>query len=184
MKKIINLFVIMLALVTAFWFLTTKAEAAVTENGTCGDNLTWTLDDQGTLVISGTGEMTEFKSADGEYWSPYGSKIKTVIIEDGVTSILETAFYYCTDIQSVTIGNSVTTIGDCAFGGCTGLKSLIIPDSVKTIGAMAFWECTGLETVVLGNGVNEIGENAFWDCTGLKAIELPDSLVTIVKKCW
>lgn len=53
-------------------------------SGTCGDNLTWTLDDDGNLVIEGVGMMNDFNNS-----GPWGTKIKTAKIADGVTSIGE-----------------------------------------------------------------------------------------------
>ena len=60
---------------------------AATTNGTCGENVTWTLYDSGQLNISGSGPMY----SDCTYiWSTnttYQNKIKNVIISSGVTII-------------------------------------------------------------------------------------------------
>ena len=81
-----------------------------------------------------------------------------------VTSIGESAFYWCTGLTSVTIPNSVTSIGNNAFSGCTGLTSITIPNSVTTIGSGAFSECTGLTSITIPNSVTTIGYNAFYRC--------------------
>ncbi len=123
---------------------------AETYNGTCGDNLTWTLNTgSGILTISGTGEMTNYTYgfSPNTPWYSYRSSIKTVTIEDGVTSIGSYAFYYCSSLTSVTIPNSVTSIGDGAFYECSGLTSVTIPNSVTSIGDGAFYECSGLTSV-------------------------------------
>ncbi len=97
----------------------TKASAA-SYSGTCGDNLTWTFDDAtGELIISGTGEMDDY-CIEGCF-EPYRNMIKSITIENGVTSI-----------------------GDSAFNGCTSLTSIAIPDSVTSIGSYAFYKCTSL----------------------------------------
>ena len=105
------------------------------------------------LLISGIGEM---KNWNGETdvssrWAPwknsYGSKIKSVIIVNGVTSIGSFAFKYCDSLTRVTIPDSVTSIGDSAFGYCASLTSVTIPDSVTSIGSFAFYSCDSLTSV-------------------------------------
>ena len=132
-------------------------------SGTTGD-CTWTLDNNGTLTISGNGAMGNY---DYDYFSgitaaPWGANIKTVVIEGGVTSIGYMAFYGCKLLTSVTIGNSVTSIGAFAFRGCTGLTSVTIPDSVTIIDGHAFYECTGLTSVTIPDSVTSIGGDAFY----------------------
>lgn len=100
--------------------------AEIVEQGSCGESVTYTLDDQGTLTISGTGAMTGYRSA----ISPFrdNTNIKNVIIENGITSIGERAFYGCSGITSVTIGKDVIESGDAAFEDCTELKDVYITD--------------------------------------------------------
>ena len=139
-----------------------SADAAeVVNSGTCGENLTWTLDSDGVLTISGTGKMTNYSSSYYSIpWSSNRSAIKTVIIENGVTSIGNYAFYYCKSLTSVTIGNSVTSIGYSAFRYCTSLTSVTIPDSVTSIGNYAFSYCTNLASITILNPACEIYDRA------------------------
>ena len=58
--------------------------AEIERSGTCGENLTWTLDSNGLLTISGTGDMTNFVSISYTPWQPYNEKVKKIVIEDGV----------------------------------------------------------------------------------------------------
>ena len=112
--------------------------ALAESSGKCGDNLTWILDDNDVLTISGTGKMGTGKMEDYG-WGPWnGYNVKAVIIENGVTSIGEYAFYSCDSLTSISISKSVTSIGDGAFFGCTSLKSVSIPNSVTSIGDSAF----------------------------------------------
>ena len=120
------------------------ASAAVVNSGSCGDNVTWSLDDAGTLTISGTGEMGDY-SYDYKFidiseapWESNISDIKTVVIEDGVTNIGAYAFVLCENLTSVTIPDSVTRIDKCAFVSCTSLTSVTIPSSVTNIATQAF----------------------------------------------
>ena len=106
---------LLLLILTLFSFSAIHAD----DNGSCGDNLTWKFtSSDGTLTISGTGNMTNF----GDYrYVPWGSlryEIKKVVIADGVTNIGNNAFDMCNNLTSVTIPNSVTSIGNNAFNAC------------------------------------------------------------------
>lgn len=150
MKKI---FTFLLALVAS-------AGTVFAASGTCGKNLTWTLKD-GVLTISGKGDMTDWKDGSPS-WDSYSSDIKSVVIEDGVTSIGDYAFYYYSDMTSVSIGNSVTRIGEYAFLGCAGLTSIEIPNRVTTIGNSAFYWCEGLTSISCkANEPPACGEDCF-----------------------
>ncbi len=96
-----------------------------------------------------------------------------------VTSIGESAFWYCSGLTSVTIPNSVTSIGERAFEGCTGLTSVTIPNSVTSIGDYAFYSCSGLTSVTIGNSVTSIGRNAFNGCSKLTSVTIPNSVTSI-----
>ena len=103
--------------------------------------------------------------------SPFkDSGIKTVTIEDGITSIGDCAFYGCSGLTELTLPNSVTSIGNFAFHGCRGLTELILPNSVTSIGNAAFFGCSGLTELILPNSVTSIGESAFSGCSGLEKI--------------
>ena len=128
-------------------------------SGTCGDNLTWTLDDDGTLTISGTGAMDDY-DYNNYPWYLYRERVKNVIIENGVTAINAYAFYDCGSLTSVTIPDSVKSIGISAFEDCGVLANVIIPDSVETIGEYAFYNCGNLYSVTIPDSVTSIGYNA------------------------
>lgn len=123
MKKQLLLFVMMLL----------PMVASADNSGTCGANLTWTLEEStGTLTISGSGLMNDYV----EYSAPWyydKAKIFKVVIKDGVTSIGGCAFYECSYLSSITIGNSVTTIGYFAFYNCTSLSFITIPNNEKSV---------------------------------------------------
>ena len=174
-------------------------------SGTCGDKLTWSLSDDGTLTISGTGKMKDYGDNYGMSVAPWyvgSSQVKTVIIEDGVTSIGDRAFDGCTKLTRVVIPDSVTSIGYSSFRGCYSLPSVAIPDSVTSIGdsafayckvltgitlsgsvtsigSCAFQSCDSLTSVTMQNGVTDIGDNAFTYCKNLTSVTIPNSVKTI-----
>ena len=170
-------------LLTLFLALAASVGTLFAQSGTCGDNLTWTLS-SGTLTISGTGAMTNYTYSNSSGkpntpWYSYNSSIKTVIIEDGVASIGNYAFYFCTNLTSVTIPNSVTSIGEYAFYYCSSLTSITIPNSVSSIGNYAFSSCSNLTSITIPNSVTTIGNHAFDGCSSLTSITIPNSVTSI-----
>ena len=142
----------------------------VVASGDCGENVTWTLDSSGLLIISGAGPMGDYENGTSPWYEWYRD-ITKAIIDDGVTSIGDWTFAWCSRLTSVTIGNSVTSIGDWAFSGC-GLTSVTIPNSVSSIGDLAFQICISLTSVTIPDSVTHIEDGAFSDCTRLASIEV------------
>ncbi len=148
-------------------------------NGTCGDNLTWVLDDEGTLTISGTGEMKNFSTYFDVPWRHIHDKIKKVVITNGVTSIGNCAFGTCVNLRSIIIPDSVTRIGDHVFELCKSLTSITIPDSVTEIGCFAFAGCTSLTSITIPDSVTSIGDLAFRNCTSFTSITIPSNVTSL-----
>ena len=136
------------------------------------DNLTWTLDADGKLTISGTGAMKDYNAAENLSPAYMNSDVKKVVIEDGVTSIGELAFFKCSNLTNITIPDSVTCIAYAAFHGCSSLSSITIPNSVTSIGVYAFVVCSSLTSITIPDGVTSIGYGAFSECSSLKTISL------------
>ena len=167
------------------WLDFSIMSSAAETSGTCGDNLTWNFDEStGTLTISGKGAMYDYyyyngSNRDNRPWKSYKYSIKTVIINNNVTTIGDDAFADCDSLTSVTIPDSVTTIGEWAFSRCDSLASVTIPDSVTTIGGAAFAYCESLTSVTIPDSITTIGDYAFNDCYSLKSVIIPDSVTTI-----
>lgn len=166
------------------------------DSGTCGENLTWVLYEDGELVISGRGEMDYYNDWDDTPWknkkinrvtiesgvTTIGeafsgcTSLKNIIIPDSVTFIITGAFENCTSLESITIPNSITRIGSYTFAGCISLKSIIIPNSVMYIDSSAFWKCENLTNITVPESVQVIGERAFGHCTSLKSIVISNGV--------
>lgn len=147
-------------------------------SGTTGD-CTWTLDEEGTLTISGNGAMENYQY---DYlkrapWKDY--EISKVVIKNGVTSIGDYAFSGCNNLSSITIPNTIKVIGNCAFENCTGLTNITIPDNVTNIGDNAFYNCSNLTEVNIPNSLMSISDNMFYNCSKLTGITIPDSITSI-----
>ena len=137
-------------------------DTSTVQMGKCGENVTYSLNTStGVLTISGTGEMTD---------SPFRQNsniIKSVIIENGVTSIVTYAFSGCTSLTSITIPDSVTSIGESAFDGCTSLVSVTLSKSITTIEYSTFFGCSSLTSIEIPKSVTTIVNFAFCGCTNL-----------------
>ena len=160
----------------------------VIDSGSCGKNVNYELYDDYTLRIFGKGTMYNYdwswSSSDNELypnvpWVSWISKIKSVVIEDGVTRIGSCAFMNCSSLTDVNIPNSVKSIGSDAFYACSSLKKINIPNSVTSIGANAFFECTSLVEVNIQDGIVTIAESAFANCSSLAHVNIPNSVTSI-----
>ena len=116
--------------------------------GTCGDGLVWSLTSDGTLGITGTGEMSSRDGENSVPWSAYRDRIKKVTIGEGVTSIGAYAFMQCVNLADIRIPESVVSIEGRAFTNCSNLKRVVIPANVADIQDYTFHNCTGLSEVV------------------------------------
>lgn len=204
----------LIALMACLLSFPLQAHAAETlYEGRCGETTSWTLDDSGVLTISGTGEVV-LKGYNDSYLAPhnfavygYGSgsgyiyiqhEAKSIVVEEGITSIEEglfknyrlieslslpatlesvqpSTFYSCRELATVTFASNskLSSIGELAFGDCRALKSIALPASVTTIGNNAFEDCMALESVSVASGskLKSIGAGAFSNCTAIKTLD-------------
>ncbi|GHT14106.1 hypothetical protein AGMMS4956_11330 [Bacteroidia bacterium] len=181
MKKLFILAAALLLTCNAF------AEIHTWDCGYCGEDyscpptnsVTATLNTaDSTLTITGTGAMAAYSTGPSASRTSINS-IKTVVINNGVTSIGRSAFSSCSSLTSITIPNSVTSIGDAAFLYCSGLTEVTIPNSVTSIGSSAFSSCSGLTEVTIPNSVTSIGSSAFSSCSGLTSVTIGNSVTSI-----
>lgn len=182
MKKLKRFLVLLLALCLLAAMLPTVTLAATTASGTCGDNVTWSLNDSGKLTISGSGEMTNFASSTAVPWYNYRNDIEKVVINSGVTTVGDCAFSACNYLEKVTLPDGITYIGRCAFGGTssgTAISDITIPDSVRTIGSYAFSWCESLNSIIIPDGVSVIDACTFQNCKYLRIVTIPDSVTSI-----
>ena len=177
MKKRLLSFVLAVLMIASLLPATALA-ADIVDSGTCGakgSNLTWTLDSERVLTISGSGDMYDY----GPSGAPWHGRVKSAVIAEGVTSIGRYAFDGCMLLTSMTIPDSVTRIGDNAFYSCRYLTSVTIPDSVTSIGKQAFYYCKSLPSVTIPDSVTNIGNGAFSNCESLTSVTIPNGVTSI-----
>ena len=146
--------------------------AMAAASGSCGSNLTWTLDDDGTLTISGTGAMKDYAFGDNGVWR-YSKK---VVVESGVTTVGDHAFNRCNKLTEVILPDGLVSLGECAFTNCTALETISLPGSISAIGKSAFQNCKELTEIEIPEGVTTIADATFDGCFALKRVSLPASL--------
>lgn len=167
----VSLLVILVFILTVAGTVFVNAEDTVLKSGTCGDNLTWVLYDDLTLVISGTGEMYDWESGLQTPWSSGNAneKVRKVIVESGCTSIGNWAFSN-TFVGEVQLANSIERIGKGAFSGKETLSKIILPSSCKTIEESAFMGCVNITSIVFPDSLEALGSCAFKNCKSIKEI--------------
>lgn len=155
MKKrlILNFLVVCLLLVT----LAPAASAlGPSASGTCGDNLTWKLEDY-TLTITGSGEM-----ADDCSWKDYQDKVEHVVLTGGVTTVAAQAFYNFDRLETVDFGDALVEIGEKAFYGCTDIDYIHLPATFRIFGPGSFRECVSLKYVYCDGPMPSFRDSCLW----------------------
>lgn len=154
-------------------------DEGVAESGKCGKDLTYTIIGDEiigyTLVISGIGDMYNYSDS-MRPWYGIRTNITNVIVENGVTSIANYAFYGCYKLKTIEIKAEIEKIGEGAFNDCKKLESIIIPESVTDIRNYTFYGCISLKKVVLPKTLGSIGISAFDGCSNLIDITMPETL--------
>ena len=208
-KRILSILLAVLMLLSALPLgMVDTAYAAALASGKCGDSATWTLDNTGTLTISGTGATYNYDmDDDGNSAAPWCTKariqrVNKVVVNSGITELGYSMFSNCTQLTSVSLPSGLKRIGSCLFLGCTRLSAITIPSSVTTIESNAFTHCDSITAITLPGGLRTMGDAvcsqmarlttatvsggvtylsnyAFNDCPSLKTITLPNTVKSI-----
>lgn len=164
----------LLAIALGLWGLNANAQTTVVASGNCGptDNetaVTWKLTSDSVMTISGTGAMQGYGLLTDRPWHSYSTRIKTLVVNEGITALGLGAFMRCANLTSVTLPSTLTTIGTSAFNACNNLPEITIPDKVTSVGNSAF---TGskLTSITSPRKVTSIGNGALANCANLKSV--------------
>lgn len=152
--------------------------AFAAESGSCGSALNWSFAD-GTLTITGSGEMSDFPEDSMAPWYHLREEILKISLPEGLTSIGSLAFYECKNLTAVVIPNSVTRIGSYAFANCTGIQLLNLGSGVASIGEGAFSDCYKIASLTLPGSLKSIGLKAFYRCEAITTLTVPSSVTSI-----
>lgn len=194
MKKLLSALLVLCMVLT---LLPATVRAATTvASGNCGaegdgSNLTWSLDSDGVLTISGTGAMADYDPDNKNYapWYSERASIRSISIGDGVTSIGNWAFGLYAETSgftfygitgNISVPSSVTSIGNYAFQYCKATGTLTIANGVATIGNYAFAGCKFTGSLTIPDSVTSIGHDAFEGCSGFTGnLTIPASVTSI-----
>lgn len=147
-----------------------------TVSGICGTAAAFTIDENGTLTITGTGKIDKFFSDDKEI--EY-KKIKQIIISEGITELGKNCFCYLENVTLVKFPVSLQIIGEDAMHGMESLTEIQFPSELSQIGESAFYNCHKITELQIPDTVNQIGPDAFAYCKNLQRIRLPRGLKKI-----
>ena len=159
-------------------------------SGSCGDNITWTLDDDDNLTLTGSGQMADYNET---YERPWSDNVKTVKFAGDITGIGSSAFRGCSSLESIEIPNSVTSIGYAAFEYCSRLKKVYITDlsawcritfnfylaNPLSYGGALYLNGKEVKDLVIPDDVTKIGKRAFSGCSSLSSVTIPNSVTSI-----
>ena len=167
MKKLVSILLTLLLCATCFAVAMVPASAG--DGGKCGENVSWAMDNEGNVTITGTGPMTEYNQASDSPFYDKRYEVKTIVIEDGVTSVGQRSFVYCTNLEVVSIPHSVEYIGVQAFMNCDSLSYLSVGENCTAIRDYACRGCTSLRSVSLFGGTT-ISKYAFGGCSAIERV--------------
>ena len=174
-----KIFTIIVSLALVFSIFPKPEIRAASQTGKCGANITWELDDNMTLTLSGSGGTWNYRTESNQ--SPFYSiadKIKKVVIKDGITGLGDYLFYNCSSISAVEFPNSLATIGRGVFSCCSSLKSISLPNNLSKLGTGVFYK-TGLEELVIPEGILYVPSALCQSCGSLKKVTIPQSCTVI-----
>ncbi len=155
------------------------ADAGVTVNAPCGDNLSWSFDAAtGTLTITGSGLMYDWSGSDQVPWRDVRDQVTSVVVGEGVTSIGNNAFFGMRALASVSLPSTLTSIGGGAFGNALALGQIALPEGLAYIGDGAFEMC-GLTSVSVPDTVTQMGKRVFMTCLSLTEATLSAGLTAV-----
>jgi len=160
-------------------------------SGSCGDNVNWQLDiEVGNLTISRSGKMNDYSFGYYSPWYNYRSLIKRIVIDSGVETIGNYAFYECSSLTSITIPSSILSVGSNAFYGCNSLNyneydnGHYLGNENNKYHVLIETKNKEISSCEINSKTVVIGDNAFYDCNSITSITIPDSVVSIGNKAF
>lgn len=111
--------------------------------------------------------------------------ITSVQLPDSLQKIGNSAFQSCKELKEITFPEGLTTIDDLAFYYCTQLENTVLPENLKFLGNSAFYACASLTEITVPEGITWMS-GTFANCYSLHTLNLPNSLTYmsgVVEEC-
>ncbi len=179
-KTLVLAFILICACTSIFCSYAQAAE--IVDGGTCGENVQWSFNVDGELVIWGVGEIAvELEAANNHNypWYKHLSSIRSITIQEGITAIGGSAFQGSGLLVTVSLPSTLTKIGYSAFSNCDALQHIAFPNALEEIGNYAFSDSSGLVSLIFPESLKSIGSYAFSSCLRLKSVAFLGELTSI-----
>lgn len=140
-------------------------------NGVCGEHVIWEFEPEtGVMRISGSGPMTAYDRYVAAPWKELRTEIKSIVVEEGVTSISDYSFLKCVNAKTISIPSTVKFLGYHSLNRCKSLTKVEVPEGVRVLESRAFSGCEGMEEIKLPASLKAIDMKCFPDCNSLKKV--------------
>ncbi len=169
-KLVLGILVILSLLLGMTLAVSAGSESEIIASGSCGNNASWTLDNDGTLTISGTGKTGKLSNLKKK------ALIKKVVVTPGVAGLADKMFSDCESMKEVVLPDDFKEFGNYTFLNCSSLTTISIPEGVSALPVGVFGGCLSLEEIHIPDTVTSIGGKAFYGCDALKEIDIPDAV--------
>ncbi len=165
-RKILSISMLICMVISLF----SAVPAYAVGSGKVNDNVTWELDEEGTLTISGTGSFG-FRYDSDHPWRSQQSSIKEIVVEEGITGLNRYALKGCSNATKLSLPSTLESIDEEALYGI-GVSELILPDGLKSISYHAIAHSSSVEKIVIPDSVTSLSYQAFYICGNLKTVHL------------
>lgn len=122
-----------------------------------------------TLTLKGKVKF----SGNGQFYG--SSKLKSIILEDGITEIPDDCFGSSGNVTELTLANTIKTIGQYNFNNMK-ITTLELPTSLVSISSNSFSDLSVLTEIIFHEGLERIEGGAFYNCQHLDSVVFPESL--------
>lgn len=136
--------------------------------------INWKFYEDGTLLVDGTGATPNWWP-----WYDYKDEIKTIIVEEGITTLGAGGFMNHPNLTTVTIEGKLNSVSPCAFEDCSQLKSITFSKGVSTIETSAFKDCKSLSEINISKGSTAFGSHVFSGCDNLSTINITEGVSNV-----
>lgn len=169
-KKIISYMIITVMLFSLIGGRSLVFAETNIDEGKCGLKAKYVLSADGTLTISGSGEITNTN------WSTFKEQVKKVVIGDGIVNIPDYAFSGYENLTEVVMTNTIQNMGTFVFNGCKLLTEINLSTRLEELPKNMFYGCSSLEEIAIPNNIKAISDNVFYGCTNLNEIQMSNNI--------